>query len=114
LTEIIDHYLHRLDDERRSLLSAAAVCGVDFRSDTLSPVLQRDASRVTEECDQLVREQRWITAPRARGAGDLREKPYSFRHALFREVLYERTPPSTRADLHRKSGPHSRRNERQA
>jgi DNA-binding winged helix-turn-helix (wHTH) protein/tetratricopeptide (TPR) repeat protein len=104
LTAIIDHYVHRLDDERRLLLSAAAVCGVDFRSDTLARVLQRDASRVTEACDQLVREQHWITAPGTRGAGDLREKPYSFRHALFREVLYENTAPSTRAELHRKVG----------
>ena len=91
LTAIIDHYMQRLDDERRSLLSAAAVCGVDFRSDTLARVLERDATRATEACDQLVREQRWLTAPGARRVGDLREKPYSFRHALFREVLYERT-----------------------
>ena len=104
LTAIIDHYMHRLDDERRSLLSAAAVCGVDFRSDTLARVLERDATRATEACDQLVREQRWLTAPGARRVGDLREKPYSFRHALFREVLYERTAPSTRAVLHRKVG----------
>ena len=104
LTAIIDYYMHKLDDERRSLLSAAAVCGADFRSDTLARVLQRDASRVSEACDQLVREQRWITAPGARGASDLREKPYSFRHALFRQVLYERTASSTPAELHRKVG----------
>ncbi len=104
LTAIIDHYMHRLDEERRSLLSAAAVCGVDFRSEMLARMLQRDASRVTEACDQLVREQRWITAPSARDVGDHREKPYSFRHALFREVLYERAVPSTRAELHRKVG----------
>jgi DNA-binding winged helix-turn-helix (wHTH) protein/tetratricopeptide (TPR) repeat protein len=104
LTAIIDHYLHRLDDERRSLLSAAAVCGVDFRADTLALALGRDATRVTEVCDQLVREQRWIAAPGARTAGDMRDKPYSFGHALFREVVYERTPPSTRAELHRRVG----------
>ena len=104
LTAIIDHYMHRLDDERRSLLSAAAICGVDFRSETLARVVECDATRATEACDQLVREQRWLTAPGARRVGDLREKPYSFRHALFREVLYERTVPSTRAVLHRKVG----------
>ncbi|MDP9199691.1 MAG: AAA family ATPase, partial [Pseudomonadota bacterium] len=77
LTAIIDHYIHRLDDERRSLLSAAAVCGVDFRGDTLARVLEHDATRATEACDQLVREQRWLIAPGARRVGDLREKPYS-------------------------------------
>ena len=30
------------------------------------------------------------------------EQPYSFRHALFRQVLYERTAPLARAQLHRK------------
>jgi hypothetical protein len=30
--------------------------------------------------------------------------PYSFRHALFRQVLYERTNPSVRSQLHRKVG----------
>ena len=32
------------------------------------------------------------------------ELPYSFRHALFRQVLYERTNPSVRLELHRKVG----------
>ena len=104
VTAIIDHYMHSLDDERRSLLSAAAVCGVDFHSDTLARVLERDTTRATEACDQLVREQRWLTAPSVRGVGDTGEKPYSFRHALFREVIYERTVPPTRALLHRKVG----------
>ena len=32
------------------------------------------------------------------------ELPYSFRHALFRQVLYDRTPPSARMQLHREVG----------
>jgi len=104
LTAIIDHYMQELDDERRSLLSTAAVCGVAFRSDTVARVLQHDASRVTKTCDQLVREQRWLVAPGASTGNDLREKPYAFRHALFREVLYERMAPPTRAEFHRKVG----------
>jgi DNA-binding winged helix-turn-helix (wHTH) protein/tetratricopeptide (TPR) repeat protein len=104
LTAIIDHYVHGLDDERRSLLSAAAVCGVDFRSDTVARVLQRDATTVTEACEHIVREQRWLEAPGAGDRNDPREKPYSFRHALFREILYARMAPSTRTELHRKVG----------
>jgi tetratricopeptide (TPR) repeat protein len=77
---------------------------VDFRADTLARALERETARVTELCDQLVREQRWITAPGALEAGELDDKPYSFRHALFREVLYERTAPVKRAELHRKVG----------
>ena len=36
--------------------------------------------------------------------GNAPEQPYSFRHALFRQVLYERTAPPVRAQLHRKVG----------
>lgn len=104
LTAIIDHYMHRLDDDRRSLLFAAAVLGIEFHSDTLARVLQRDTARVAAACDQLVREQRWITAPSGREQRAPRDRPYSFRHALFREVLYERIAPSTRADMHRRVG----------
>ena len=32
------------------------------------------------------------------------ELPYSFKHALFRQVLYDRTPPSARMRLHREVG----------
>ncbi len=104
LTAIIDHYMHRLDDQRRTLLAAAAVCGVDFRSDTLARVLERDATDISEACEQLVREQRWLIHPRDSDYIDLQEKSYSFQHALLREVLYERTAPSTRAELHRNVG----------
>ena len=46
LVAIIDHHMARLDSEQRSLLAAAAVCGVDFRVDTLTQVLGRDAASV--------------------------------------------------------------------
>jgi DNA-binding winged helix-turn-helix (wHTH) protein/tetratricopeptide (TPR) repeat protein len=101
LTAIIEHYLLRLDNERRSLLSAAAVCGVTFRTETVARALGRDATWVAETCDQLVREQRWLAAASEQ---DPSEKPYSFRHAIFREALYERTAPATRVELHRNVG----------
>ena len=101
LTAVIEHYLLRLDNERRALLSAAAVCGVTFRSQTVARALGRDAQWVAETCDQLVREQRWLAAAPEQ---DPAEKPYSFRHAIFREALYERTVPATRAELHRNVG----------
>ncbi len=86
------------------VLSAAAVCGVEFRVDTISGALERDAVWVGQTCDELAREQMWLVAPRAEGGSNAAELPYSFRHALFRQVLYERTAPSVRAQLHRKVG----------
>src|SRR4029077_14189583 len=64
----------------------------------------QDAVWVGQTCDELAREQLWLIAPRAKEGSNARELPYSFRHALFRQVLYGRTNPSLRWQLHRKVG----------
>ena len=104
LATIIDHYIAKLGEEQRALLSAAAVCGVEFRVGTIAEVLGRDPAEVGQTCDALAREQLWLAAPRAEQGSDAREPPYSFSHALFRQVLYERTAPLARTQLHRKVG----------
>jgi tetratricopeptide (TPR) repeat protein len=104
LAAIIEHYMAKLENEQRTVLSAAAVCGVQFRVNTIAAALERDAASVGDICDELAREQLWLLAPRADERSDDAELLYSFRHALFRQVLYERTAPSARAQLHRKIG----------
>jgi predicted ATPase len=104
LTAIIDHYIAKLGNERRILLTAAAVCGVEFRAGTLSDALEQDGVWVSETLEALAREQVWLEAPRAVEGSAAPERPYSFRHALFRQVLYERTASAVRAQLHRKVG----------
>ncbi|MET0986839.1 MAG: AAA family ATPase [Steroidobacteraceae bacterium] len=104
LFAIIDHYLSKLEPERRLLLSAAAVCGMEFGIATLARVLERDTLWVADACDELLREQLWLSVPRARSHVDSADKPYSFRHALFRQALYDRLAPSARVELHRKVG----------
>jgi DNA-binding winged helix-turn-helix (wHTH) protein len=104
LAAIIDHYIAKLDSDQRALLSAAAVCGVEFRAGTVASVLERDAASMAEACEQLARERLWLAAPRDPEESDSPEQPYSFRHALFRQVLYERTAVAARIQLHRKVG----------
>jgi DNA-binding winged helix-turn-helix (wHTH) protein len=104
LISIIDHYIARLGGEQRMLLSAAAVCGLEFRASTVADALERDGAWVGETCEELARAQLWLRARRAHERCDTPEHPYSFRNALFRQVLYQRTPPSARAHLHRKVG----------
>ena len=94
LAAIIDHYIAKLTSDQRLVLSAAAVCGIEFSINTISGALERDAVWVGQICDELAREQLWLVATRAEGGGNAAELPYSFRHALFRQVLYERTNPS--------------------
>ncbi|HWH84259.1 MAG TPA: AAA family ATPase [Burkholderiaceae bacterium] len=104
LAAIIDHYIDRLGSEERALLAAAAVCGVEFRVDTLALALGRDIASVALACDALMREHVWLALARGRDDSDALEPPYSFKHALFRQVLYDRTPPSARMQLHRDVG----------
>src|SRR5271157_1942019 len=104
LAAIIDHYIAKLTSDQRLVLSAAAVCGIEFCIHTISGALERDAVWVGQTCDDLAREQLWLVAPRTEGASNAAELAYSFRHALFRQVLYERTNPSVRSQLHRKVG----------
>jgi tetratricopeptide (TPR) repeat protein len=80
------------------------VCGVEFRVTTLARVLQQDAALVGQLCEDLAREQLWLVTAQGDRAAMAAEAPYSFRHALFREVLYERTAPAARTQLHRGLG----------
>ncbi len=104
LAAIIDHYIAKLDHDQRSVLEAAAACGIEFRIKTISDALQRDVVSVGRTCDELVRKRLWLAAPRADEAHDAREPPYSFKHALFRQMVYERTALATRSELHRGVG----------
>ncbi|WP_166359668.1 AAA family ATPase [Pseudomonas akapageensis] len=104
LAAIIDHYIARLGQEQRALLSAAAVCGDEFRVETVALALERDFASVAHACEELILEQVWLTRSRATDVEETVELPYLFRHALFRQVLYDRTPRSLRIHLHRQVG----------
>ena len=105
LGAIIDHYIDGLGSEQRALLAAAAVCGVEFRVDTLALALGREIAPIALACDELTREHVWLAPPKTgEDSAGLDLLPYSFRHALFRQVLYDRTPPSARLQLHRDVG----------
>jgi DNA-binding winged helix-turn-helix (wHTH) protein/tetratricopeptide (TPR) repeat protein len=102
LAALIDHYITRLSDEQRALLSTAAVAGDQFRVGPLALALEREPAVVDQACDELARMQLWL---RRTGSGaDAAPPSYAFRHALFRQVLYERTGAAVRAQLHRRVG----------
>ena len=104
LLAIIDHYLAN-SGTNGACCSARLPCAAwSSARDRLSRVLERDTLWVADECDQLSREQLWLAAPRAGDPGESLGEGYSFRHSLFRQVLYDRMAPSMRAELHRKVG----------
>ena len=93
LTGIIERYIGQLSPDDRALLDAASVCGVEFRPATVAGMLERDAASLAQSCTELARRQRWLSEADAE---------YFFRHALYREVLYQRIAPLARVELHRK------------
>lgn len=103
LNALIDHYLARLDEGRRTLLTAAAVCGASFRVETLAQTLALDGLKVSEECAELARERFWL-APQhpVRALGEADEEPFVFRHALYRQAQLDPAGPALRAELHRR------------
>jgi len=105
LSELIDHYVTKLPDDRRRLLVAAAVCGMELSVEALSSVLELDVVQIADVCHELARERFWLMLHRpteyeTEGA----ERCYVFRHALFRQRLYDGMAVSTRTELHRKFG----------
>lgn len=103
LAGVIERQIARLRPEQRALLEGASVCGVEFRPATVGDALGREASWAAECCDELAREQQWLSAPAlgrlADGSLDAR---YAFRHALYRHVFYQRIGTVARAQLHQR------------
>lgn len=102
LVAIIDRAIARLPALERNLLSAAAVCGTEFRAGTVARMLECDAADVAHMCGQLAREQLLLVTP---GTDvDTDDAPYAFRHALYRQVVYERLAPIARTQWHARAG----------
>jgi DNA-binding winged helix-turn-helix (wHTH) protein len=100
VASVIDHYVARLGSEQHRLLTAAAICGAEFRVSTVADVLGRDQTSVESACEELARERLWLAARHSQADSNRWGRPYAFSHALFRHVLYERTAPLARAQLH--------------
>jgi len=102
LAGILERQIERLPPDRRLLLEAASVCGMDFRAATLSSMLERDAAWIREQCDDMLRRRLWLQdvafVDLPDGSFDTR---YRFQHALYLHAFYQRIPASRRVQYHR-------------
>lgn len=94
--------LERLGTAERSVLETASVIGDVFSAETVAAVIgTRHQVGALEEvealCERLVRHQDVL---RAGEAGT----PYGFRHALYRQALYEGIAPARRRRIHGRVG----------
>ena len=103
LAGIVEQYMQGLTPQERTLLEAASVCGAEFRVATIAAVLETDIASIGASCVELSRGQRWLTDVPPGRPSAAREPRYAFRHALYREVLYNGIGPVARRDFHRKA-----------
>jgi predicted ATPase len=105
LRSFIERQLDSLAFDDRRLLEACSVAGARFFAGTVAAGLDRDPVETEEHCEALCRLgrflQRWA-APERSGATVPRQ--YEFRHALYRDILYDGASPKRRTDLHRAIG----------
>lgn len=104
LAGIIERQLGRMTADTTDMLEAAAVCGVEFSCAMVARMLDRETSAVEAVCQDLARRQAWL-APTpfdtlADGALDLR---FTFRHAVYRQVLYQRMSAAACVRLNRRA-----------
>jgi len=102
LVGAIEKQLTKLPSEVRGLLEAASVCGMEFGATLLAGLLEHDPAEIAEICDDLVRRKYWLAdaalVDLPDGSIDAR---YTFRHALYKHVFYQRMPAARRVGYHR-------------
>jgi tetratricopeptide (TPR) repeat protein len=99
IRQMIERNLERLSSEERSVLESASVAGAEFSA----AALERPILEVETCCTDLSRREQFVTADGASQWPDgTVAASFGFRHALYRDVLYERVPAGQRAELHRR------------
>lgn len=105
IKQLIEKQVDHLDDDEQRTLEAASVAGVEFSTLAVAAGLGEDQIAVEARCDDLARQHQFIQAcglqvlPNGEAA-----TRYGFIHALYQNVLYDRTSTSRRAHLHRRIG----------
>src|SRR5262249_11695240 len=96
-----------LDAYQQRLLEAASVAGAEFSTLAVVAAMEKERAPVEAQCDELARQSHFIEdcgvhiLPNGEAVNRV-----GFMHALYQNVLYERMPESTRAQLHRRIGEH--------
>lgn len=105
LSQVIEARIRHLSENERQVLQAASVVGVCFSAAVAASALQMDDETVEDVCEELCRKEDFIRRDYVSGKG-VTGSPltYSFRHALHRQVFYERQGPLRRARAHRSVG----------
>ena len=105
IKQMIEKQLDHLDADKRRTLEAASVAGVEFPTVAVAAGLGEDRTLVEARCDELAGQHQFIQDRGVQALPNGEASPrYSFIHALYQNVLYERMSASRRVQLHRRIG----------
>ena len=104
LRHIIEQQLERLRPEAQQVLEAASVVGVKFGAGAVAAGLEGETTLIEEQCDRLVQQQFLRSEETQEWSDGTVTVCYSFRHALYQQVLYQRLTVARRLRLHQRVG----------
>ena len=105
LRQLIEKQLGQLSDDQQQVLEVASVAGTDFPVAAVAAGLKQDADQIEEVCEAVAKHGHFLEE---RGIIDWPDGTlsgrYSFRHALYQSVLYDRLAHMRRVRMHRQIG----------
>jgi DNA-binding winged helix-turn-helix (wHTH) protein len=101
----IEGQIDELDENDRNLLSAASVGGREFATAAVASALEMNVEQIEVACAKLARQGVFIVKSGSTTWPDgTQAELYTFRHDLYRELLYDRSPPTRRVGCHARVG----------
>ena len=105
IRKAIERQVDRLDDRERRLLEVASVLSGACSAAAIGAGAGEPTSEVEAALDALARRSAFVRrGPTLEWPDGTVSATFEFLHALYREVLGERTSPARRAELHRVIG----------
>jgi predicted ATPase/DNA-binding winged helix-turn-helix (wHTH) protein len=105
LRQLIEQHLERLPAAEQQVLEAGSVAGVEFAAAAVAAGVRKEVEEVEQRCAHLVRGEHFLRASGMAAWPDgTVSGRYSFRHALYQRVLYERVAAAGRRRLHQRIG----------
>jgi predicted ATPase len=94
-----------LHPEDQELLEVASVSGMNFSAAVIVGTLGRAVEEVEQQCDRLVEREHFLQRTRAaRWPDGTVSSQYSFIHALYENVIYDRIGEARKTRLHQTIG----------
>jgi len=101
--QLIERQVERLSEAEQRLLEVASVAGVEFASVEVAAGLSTAVEEVETICERFARAGQWLrTVGFVEWPDGTLSGRYSFRHALYHEVVYTRVAEVRRLQLHRR------------